>query len=231
MTANIAFTRAAVFEGARRLWAVAAFVALFGVAFGVAAVESGLAPLQATIMSAMVFSAMAQFAALELLQGPVAYLSLILVVASLSARHVIMSAALSSSVNQLPLTQRLLALSLLSDANFAETQTALRRGERDLGVLFGGGLVIWVSWVASTALGAYGGDLVGDPSVLGFGAVMLCFFAASVLGQLRLSQGLVWPVLAAVLSSVALLPVLSQGGNVIIGALIGGVTAAVRDAE
>jgi len=215
----------------RRLLPVSLFVVPFGVAFGISAVEQGLGPIQATLMSVAVFTATAQFASLDFLNEPVAFASLFLVVLALSGRHVIMGAALSRWINRLPLAKRMATLAFLSDANFADTQPLLRKGETDLGVLLGGGLMLWVSWVGSTALGAFGGDLLGDTDAYGFGAVMLCFFAATATGMLRGAPGLVLPTIAAMAISVLTLPLLPTGWNIILAAVVGGLLAAMFHAE
>ncbi len=227
----VALTGAAVLRGMRRLLPVSLFVVPFGVAFGVSAVDHGIGPVQATLMSLLVFTATAQFAALEFLDEPVAFGSLFLVVLALSGRHVVMGAALSRWVNRLPIAKRLATLMLLSDANFADTQPLLQKGESDLGVLLGGGAIMWIAWTASTALGAFGGDLLGDTDAYGFGAVMVCFFAATVVGMLRASSGLVLPTAVAMAVSAITLPLLPTGWNIILAAVIGGSLAAVFHVE
>ncbi|WP_434055436.1 MAG: AzlC family ABC transporter permease [Roseibium sp.] len=214
-----------------RLLPICLFVAPFGMAFGIAATDGGIGAFQATAMSALVFTATAQFAALDFLQDPVAYLSLGLVALALSGRHLIMGAALAQWVNRLPAGKRFLTLMFLSDANFADTQTLLHRGETDLGPLFGGGLMLWITWVGSTAAGAFGGDLIGDTDALGFGVVMLCFFAATAFGMVRATPSLLLPVFAAICASVVTLPYLPNGWNIFLAALVGGSVAAVRHAE
>ncbi len=228
---DVALTGAAVLRGMRRLLPVSLFVVPFGVAFGVSAIDHGVGPVQATLMSLLVFTATAQFAALEFLNEPVAFGSLFLVVLALSGRHVVMGAALSRWVNRLPVAKRLATLTLLSDANFADTQPLLQKGESDLGVLLGGGAIMWIAWTASTALGAFGGDLLGDTDAYGFGAVMMCFFAATVVGKLRFSSGLVLPTAAAMAVSAITLPLMPTGWNIILAAVIGGSLAAVFHAE
>ncbi|MEO1193619.1 MAG: AzlC family ABC transporter permease [Pseudomonadota bacterium] len=227
MTDPVTLTWAGTRDGARRFFALSLFIVPFGVAFGVAAVESGLTPLQAVIMSAAVFTAMAQFAALEFLVEPIAYLSLAIIVFTLSARHIIMGAALSPWVNQLPLAKRCLVLTPLTDATFADAQIRLRDGRGDLGLILGGGLLFWFTWCWSTALGAYGGDLLGDLRAFGFGVVMLSFFAATALDQTRRFPRLVWPVLIAIGISILTLPYLPTGWNIILAALVGGVLSLV----
>lgn len=228
---DVALSGTVILRGMRRLMPVSLFVVPFGIAFGVTAVERGLGPIQATVMSVAVFTATAQFAALDFLSEPVAFASLFLVVLALSGRHVIMGAALSRWINRLPFAKRMVTLAFLSDANFADTQPMLREGETDLGVLLGGGLMLWVSWVGGTALGAFGGDLLGDTDAYGFGAVMLCFFAATAVGMLRESSGFVLPTIAAMAISAITLPLLPTGWNIILAAVVGGFLSAMFDAK
>lgn len=226
---SVSLTAPGIFLGARRLAPICLFVAPFGIAFGIAATENGLGPIQATVMSALVFTATAQFAALDFMNDPIALFSLGLVVLALSGRHIVMGAALSRWINRLSLGQRLITLSVLSDANFADAQRSLQHGGADLGPLFGGGLALWSTWVASTALGAFGGNILGDTEAYGFGAVMLCFFAATVTGMVRASKGLILPVVVSMAVSALTLPYLPTGWNIILAALVGGTIAAIRN--
>lgn len=220
-----------VLRGMTRLLPICLFVIPFGIAFGVAATDSGISPIKATLMSIFVFTATAQFAALDFLQDPVAFFSLGLVALALSGRHLIMGAALARWVNRLPAGKRFLTLMFLSDANFADTQTLLQRGETDLGPLLGGGLMLWITWAGSTAAGAFGGNLLGDTDTFGFGAVMLCFFAATAFGMVRATPSLLLPVFVAIGASATTLPYLPNGWNIILAALLGGSVAAMRHAE
>ena len=206
----------------RRLFPFGLFVIPFGVAYGIAATESGLTPLQATLTSAFVFTAIAQFAALDFAGEPVAYLSMGLVALALSGRHIVMGAALARPINSVPPLKRFATLALLNDANFADTQSR-RAGEGvDVGALFGAGLILWIIWTVSTAVGAYGGDVIGETRAYGFHVVMPCFFAATVVSMVRPSLYLAPAVIAAIIVSVLTEPYLPTGWNVILAALIGG---------
>ena len=227
----ITLTAAGTWRGARRMFAVAVFVIPFGTAFGVAAIEKGMSVTQIVVMSMVVFSGAAQFASLDFWQSPVAYGSLALVALAVNARHIIMGAALSSHVNALPLGPRVFALSVLSDANFADAQVAFRDGERDVGVLLGGGLVMWVNWVAGTTIGALAGAVIGDPANYGLDVVMICFFAAIVAGQLGRDRSAILPVAVAAFVAFVTLDVLPTGWNVIVAAFAGGVVNVVRHAR
>ncbi|MCA0964781.1 AzlC family ABC transporter permease [Salipiger bermudensis] len=224
-------TVAGLQRGFRRLLPVSILIVPFGIAFGVAASKAGLTPAQAIAMSALAFSGAAQFAALDFWPGPIAFASFTLVALAINARHVVMGAALSPWVNRLSPGRRLLSVVLLTDANFADTQPALRQGERDLGILVGGGFIVWLTWVAGTALGTLGGAVIGEPATYGIDVVMACFFAAVVVGMTAGQTdriGALIPVGAAVVASVGTLTVLPVGWNVIAGALVGGAVAVVR---
>ena len=209
---------------------ISAFVIPFGIAFGIAAVEAGLGPVEAILTSALVFTATAQFAALDFFGEPVAFVSLALVTLALSSRHIIMSAALSPWINRLPMSKRLMVLAVLSDANFAGSLPEFQSGKQDAGQLFGGGLILWVTWVASTAVGALGGDMLANTEAYGFGVVMICFFAATVTGQVSSRTSLFVPAIVAVGLSVAILPVLPTGWNIILAAIAGGAVSGLRHA-
>lgn len=208
-------------RGGRRLLPIAVFTIPFGVAFGVAAIEGGMTSVQAILMSLLAFSGAAQFATLDFWDTPLAFGSLAMVVLALNARHVIMGAALSRWINRLPPSKRILSLSYLSDPNFADSQPAFQNGERDIGLLLGGGLALWVCWVTGTAIGALGGEVIGDPASFGIDVVMPCFFAAVVAGQLNQVKALA-PIFVASAVAVALLNTVPTGWNVVLAALAGG---------
>jgi len=208
-------------RGAARLFPMGAFTIPFGAAFGAAAIEAGISAPQAIAMSAFVFSGAAQFAALDFWPSPIALGSLAMVALALNARHVVMSAALSPWINRLSLWRRILALAVLSDPNFADSQPTLKSGERDVGVLLGGGLVLWSAWLLGTIIGVGGGAILSKPEQLGIDVLMACFFAAVVVGQIQGDRMILFPVVVASVVSVLMLGVLPTGWNVIVGAFAG----------
>ncbi|MCK0097011.1 AzlC family ABC transporter permease [Yoonia sp. F2084L] len=227
---GVVLTLAGIRLGGRRLLPFALFTVPFGIAFGVAAIESGLSSFQAILMSLATFSGAAQFATLDFWTEPLAFGSLAMVVLALNARHTIMGAALAPWINQLPLSRRALVLGYLSDPNFADSQPAFQNGERDIGILLGGGLVLWACWVAGTAIGALGGAELGDPTTFGIDVVMPCFFAAVIAGQPRQVE-MIAPILVASAVAVPMLDVLPTGWNVVLAALVGGMVGTLYHAK
>ncbi len=215
----------------KQLIPICIFVFSYGIAFGVAATEHGLEPYQAILMSAFVFTATAQFAALDFLTEPVAFLSLAFVTLALGGRHIIMSAALSRWINQLPKGKRFTTLFFLSDPNFAVSQSMLQTGEREIGPLLGGGVLLWLTWVTSTALGSLGSGIVGNTEVYGFSVIMPCFFAATATNIVRGSAHLMLPVSVAMAIAVASYSFLPLGWNIILAAVVGGCISALSYGE
>ena len=223
-------TAAGVRQGVRRLLPVSVFVIPFGLAFGAAAVEQGLTPAQSVIMSALVFAGAAQFAALDLWQAPIPYLSLALVILAVNARHIILGAALSTWVNALSRARRSLALMFLSDANFVDSHSAFKSGTTDVGILLGGGLTLWTTWVVGTAIGAMAGSSIGSLERFGIDVVMAAFFAAVLAGEMKTWTSIVVVAVAGMVA-IATLGLLPSGWNIIAAAVCGGTVGAMRHAE
>lgn len=217
-------------RGMRGLLPISIFVIPFGIAFGVAAAEQGVSVIQAIAMSMLVFSGAAQFASLELWHKPIAFGSLALIVLAVNARHVVIGAALSPWINALPIGKRVLTLGFLSDPNFADSQPAFKSGERDIGRLLGGGLILWVNWVIGTTIGVLAGARIGDPEFYGLDVVMVCFFAATFTGRLGNRSTIVPALIASTVAALSL-SIVPAGWNIILAAIAGGIGGVVFDAK
>lgn len=211
-----------VIAGMRHFLPIALFVIPFGIGFGMAGMETGLGSSLAVLSSILTFSGAAQFATLDLVLSGTSWLALIAVALTINARYVVMSAALAPWVRTVSPGKRYLALALMTDANFADSYSAYRRGERDLGFFLGGGLIVLICWVAGTAIGVTGGNALGQPERLGLDLVMPCFFAAVAGGNLQDGTTRLPSLLAAIVA-VAAIGLLPLGWNIIAGAVVGGV--------
>lgn len=187
-------------RGARDLTGIAMAVLPFGLGFGAAAVEAGLHPAQASAMSASVFAGASQYAVLDLWREPVPWVALATAVLAVNARHIVLGATLVDYLEAASPRTRWLALAFLSDANWVSTRQAIARGERDLGHLVGGGLLLWTSWVVGTLIGAFAGEALGDLRRLGIDAVMPAFFACALVDLAREAENRFALVLAGVLT-------------------------------
>lgn len=212
--------------GFQRLLPLSVFVAAFGVAFGLAAAQTGLTKFEALLMSGLVFAGASQFAALELWQAEIPLLALVMTTFAINARHLLMGASLYPWLSELPVGQRYGILTLISDANWALAAQDYARGERNLGILFGGGLAIWLTWVGGTLLGLLLTQGIPDPQAWGLDMVLGCFLLTMALGgKKNFRQLVIWTVAGAV--TLAAFYWLPSNLHVILGALAGGLVGAL----
>ena len=125
---------------------------LFGVMFGIAATAAGLSHWQALLMSATVFTASGQFAALEFWQAPLPYGTIALSVALVSSRNILLGMAMTHHFDNHSLKRRIAWLFLLNDPGVV-TSYRLEKNVDRLGYITGYGISMMVSWLTSTLIG------------------------------------------------------------------------------
>lgn len=215
-----------VWSGFKQLLPISLFVAIFGVAFGLAAAQAGLDDVTALLMSVLVFAGAAQFAVLDLWGEHVPILPLIITVFAINARHLLMGATLYSWIRDLPRAKRYGVMLVVSDANWAMSMQAFNSGKPGLGLLLGGGIALWLAWAVGSWLGLYFGGEIQDPVSLGLDMVMGCFLLAMVIGgQKNLRMLVIWIVAAC--SSLLAYWLLPENSHIVVGALTGGFLGAV----
>ncbi len=208
-------------DGFRRMAPLSLFVIVFGLAFGVAALQQGLSAVETLLMSGLVFAGAAQFATLELWGDTIPLLPLVAITLAINARHLLMGAAFYPHLRELPSGRRYASLLLLSDANWAMAMTGGSTAAR-LGILVGGGLALWSTWMIGTGLGVAFGSGINEPARFGLDAIMGCFLLAMLVGDKR-DLGVLLPWGAAALAALAAMTWLPPHAHVIVGALAGGV--------
>ncbi len=221
-----ALDRHLMWLGFRQMLPIASFVVVFGAAYGLAAAQAGVGTGWILLLSATVFAGAAQFAVLKLWGDQVPLLAVAVTVFAINARHLLMGASLYPWLRHHPPARRYGAMVLASDANWALAMQALGRGQPGLGVLVGGGLALWVTWVAGTALGSVLGGAIAEPRRFGLDMVMGCFLLALALGGPKsLRTVAIWAV--AAVASLAAYRFLPPNSHVVAGALAGGVLGAL----
>ncbi|MCE8022462.1 branched-chain amino acid ABC transporter permease [Halomonas sp. MCCC 1A11036] len=219
-----------VLTGIRRMAPLSLFVVIFGLAFGVAALARGLSGFEALLMSALVFAGASQFAALELWGPEIPLLPLIATTFAINARHLLMGAAIQPWLAHLPPGQRYGSLVLMSDSNWAMAVADRQRGETNVGMLVGGGIALWLTWLLGTLLGVIFGSGITEPERFGLDVIMGCFLLAMLVGGRRdLSMLVPWG--AAALAALAAMAWLPPHSHVIVGALAGGLVGLLLPAS
>ena len=173
-------------------------------------------------MSTTVFAGASQFAAVDMWGTEVSVLPMIAVVFAINSRHLLMGASLYPMLKDVSPGKRYGLLLLLTDANWAVSAQEYQSGRRNLEVILGGGLVLWLAWMIGTGLGVYFGGLLQNPRALGLDMVLGCFLLAMALGGKKSPRILVaWLVAGA--ASLAAWKWLPSNMHVVVGALAGGV--------
>jgi 4-azaleucine resistance transporter AzlC len=201
-------------------------VGVYGVSFGVLAVVAGLSPLQAAVMSMLVFTGASQFAAAGVLAaggGALAAAGPAVMLALRNAAYGISLAPLLAG----RLRKRALAAHLVID----ET-TAVARAQPDpvtaRRAFLLTGVSVWVCWNTGTLAGALLGGVVGDSRTLGLDAMFPAAFLALLAPQLR-GPGTRPAAVAGVVIAAAVLPFAPAGVPVI--AALAGVVPGILLAE
>lgn len=205
-------------------------VIVFGMAFGAAAAAKGLTLGEAALMSALVYAGMAQMVTLEAWPTQWSWAaigSLALLTAVVNSRMVLMGASLHPWLKAHPKGLNAAHLFFFTDANYLAGSRYHAEGGRDLGVLIGAGLALWVLWIGCTIPGHLMGALVADPKRFALDLVMPIFFAGMLV---PLWKGRKAAVPWAVAGLVALLASKTLGGHwfILIGALSGVLFAALQ---
>jgi 4-azaleucine resistance transporter AzlC len=207
-------------EGARRVAPLVLPAAAFGLSFGVLAGAAGMGRLAPVVMSATTFGGSAQFAAASILDEGGAVVAAIAAAILLNARYVPIGISVAPLFEG-PAWRRLLEAQLVVDESWAIANRG--EGRFDRGVLLGAGLVLYVCWVVTTAIGAVAGDLLGDPERLGLDAAFPALFLALLVPQVRdrttLLAALGGATVALVLVPIAPagVPILAAAGVCLIG--------------
>lgn len=173
----------AVFRaGARAAAPVLLGVFPFGLVTGVAMAAGGIPPLEAILMSFIVFAGASQLAATQLL-GAAAPVAVILVTAFfINLRFVMYSASMRQHLGALPLRWRLGLGYILSDNAYALCITRFMQRPAEPHrhwYCFGSAVTIWATWQVATILGVIAGASVPAAWKLDF-AAPLAFVAMSV---------------------------------------------------
>jgi predicted branched-subunit amino acid permease len=192
---------------------------LLGASFGVLArpVMGWLAPV---VMSVVVFSGAAQFAALSVLAAGGAAGAAIVAGVLMNARFLPMGFAIGPSLpGRAP--ARAARAQAIVDASFVMASRG--DGTFDRGMLFGATAVQGIAWWAGTVAGVVAGPALPDAKDLGLDAIFPAFYLTLLASEARGRRALLAAAIGATIT-VALMPAAPVGLPIIaacVGALVG----------
>ena len=192
---------------------------LLGASFGVLAqpVMGSLAPI---VMSVVVFSGAAQFAALSVLAAGGAAGAAIVAGVLMNLRFLPMGFAIGPSLPGRAAARAAQGQTIV-DASFVMASRG--DGSFDRGRLFGATAVQAAAWWSGTALGVLVGPSLPDPQTLGLDAVFPAFYLALLVAEAHGRRALLAAAIGAAVTA-ALMPFAPVGVPVIVaclGALVG----------
>ena len=168
-------------EGAVTMVPALPGVAVFGLAFGALAAERGLTTIETLLMSGIVFAGVSQIASMELWSPqitPALVLTIAFTTLVINLRMLLMGASMRPWLSGAPPLQVYPGLYILTDTNWVATLRYRREGGSDAGYLLGGGLIIWLTFVPSTAIGQIFGSLLANPRPYGVDMILPLYFVA-----------------------------------------------------
>jgi 4-azaleucine resistance transporter AzlC len=180
-------------DGVRAALPLAPGPFVFGLSFGVLAEAAGMGAIAAIAMSATAFAGSAQFAVASTLETGGTIAAAIMAAVFLNARYVAISVTVASIFPGGRL-RRFAESQLIVDESWALSG---RSGRFEWPILVGAGLLLYVLWVTSTALGTLVGGALEDPNALGLDAAFAVLFLALALPYLRERRALAAAGLAA----------------------------------
>ncbi len=191
--------------GVRALLPMLLGVAPFGVIYGVVALQSGIPPLAAFLMSSVVFAGSAQFLLAQLVGVGAPVLLAVGAVGLINLRHALYSASVAPMLHSLPRRWKLLLAYLLTDEAYAAAIPHLLaepRSPQAHWILFGSGFALWLGWQISTLAGVLIGTQM--PADLGLDFALPLTFIAIVVplidSRARLAAALVAGAVAVLLA-------------------------------
>lgn len=188
-------TRADFRDGAIAIAPLALAATPFGLIFGAEALHSGLTPLEAILMSAVVFAGSAQFLSLGLWGEPAPWVAIGFAVLLVNLRHVLMAASIAGKMQTFRPWQRALAAFVLADEAWAMAERRALAGELTPAYYAGIGLTLYLWWLFVTACGTLIGSFIPDPYALGLDFAFPCVVICLVLGFAK--DWRILPVIAA----------------------------------
>jgi len=185
-----------------------------GASFGILA-EPVMGAGAAIAMSILVFGGAAQFGSVSVLAAGGSVVSAVSAGLLINARFLPMRLAMAPALKGRPFRRAVEAQAMV-DASWALAQRGDGRFDREL--MIGATLPQALCWWTGTALGAFGGSLIGDPDTFGLDAMFPAFYLALLVGEMDLRHTLPSALLGAAIA-ICLVPFAPPGVPVVAAAL------------
>jgi 4-azaleucine resistance transporter AzlC len=169
-------------DGVRDILPPMIAAAPIGLLYGALCVAKGMAPIEASLSSGMIFAGGAQFAALELWRAQPPILALTFSTLLINARHILMGASLKAKLGLFSPIERAIGVFFMADENWAMAERRAATRKLTPAYFLAMGAVFWANWLFWTSLGALSGSFIGDPKRIGADFAFTALFIGLVAG-------------------------------------------------
>jgi 4-azaleucine resistance transporter AzlC len=169
-------------RGVGEVWPMLLAYAPIAALWGAVAAAQGMSPLEAVLMSAIVYSGTSQFVALDLLKANTHLSLIVFAVATVGLRHVLMSASIARAIPHFPEGRASFLMFWLTDEAWAILERRALHEKLTPAYFFGASFPLWPNWVLFTAVGATIGNALGDGARFGLDFAFAAMFIAVLAG-------------------------------------------------
>ena len=168
-----------------------------GVTYGVSAVERGLSPFNAVLMSITVYAGTAQLVGIDMIGLSVPVISILITTLVINSRFFVMASGMAPNLGAYSTVQRLAYGMQFTDATFA-IHTARFASHRPGKVeIFTTNIVGHVVWVGATFAGVVIGQTIGNLDALAIDFAMPAMFIALLMPLIRQRTQVMVAIVAA----------------------------------
>ncbi len=211
-------------------WAVCLAYAPIAMLWGTLAATKGFSPLEAILMSALVYAGASQFVAIQMWVEPLPILLVVFTIFVINLRHVLYAASISRHMGGIARWWHPLLMHVLTDEAWALLERRALAQPLTLGYYIGVAVPLWPTWFLFSALGALLGSVLPDPALIGLDFAFAAMFIAILAGFWKGPRtGMVIITSAAV--AVMAKTFLSGAWYIVIGGLAGVAVAALMYQE
>src|SRR5215211_401737 len=199
-------------DGARAGLPFAIATLVLGISFGVLARSLGWGTFAPIVFSVVAFSCSEQFAVASVLGSGGGAIPAFIAAVLLNARFGPMGVAVAPYLKGGPFRRALEGQAVI-DASWALASRGGGRFDREF--MIGATVPQGVAWIVGTAIGALGGDFIGDPERLGLDVIFPAFFLVLLAEELRGGRRAIAVALIAATLALVLVPFAPPGVPVI----------------
>ena len=150
--------------------------------WGTLAAAKGFSPLEAMLMSALVYAGASQYVAIGMWADRLPIALMVITVFIINIRHMLYSASIARHMDQIPNRWHAPLMYILTDEAWALLERKALSRPLTLGYYVGVAAPLWPTWFLSSAVGAMIGTKLPNPALIGLDFAFAAMFIAILAG-------------------------------------------------